>query len=326
MPSDTKVKSNIDHTLDNKNHSIKHEESQIKINDDDLLNQILAMVKEIHGINTPIIDAISKFSEDIHQGGTIGNALVETALEYNTVTRAIKIMTWIGNYSSENNIANKLIEKSTQLLKAGNQMESDEAWRASLNLKILEAIAGSIGKIKELVTDRITQLGNVVEQMTPLVLSNHLLNTVYLLLKESNKLPLSSDDANKKLLAAAKCGDIAGIQNAVHFGANVNAKDKLELTPVDHAIQNNKIDATRLLIAKRSISQLQTGSVPGGPALHWVARQGSIEMLQCLIKAGLNPNERDANGLTPVDHAIQSNKIDATRLLIAKGVVTQSSC
>jgi tetratricopeptide (TPR) repeat protein len=154
--------------------------------DDELINKTIKMVNKIRGIKFPGMDEIIKYSEGIYKEKTSGETLIDTALQYNPITKAINILAWLGNHSSDNNISNQLIEQSTQLLKSRNKIESDEAWQAAVCLKIFEGIAESIGKIKQLLTNRINQLGPLVKLMNPLELSNKLLNSVYLEKVESH--------------------------------------------------------------------------------------------------------------------------------------------
>ncbi|MBI5970679.1 MAG: ankyrin repeat domain-containing protein [Deltaproteobacteria bacterium] len=55
---------------------------------------------------------------------------------------------------------------------------------------------------------------------------------------------------NEKLLIAAKNGDIVAVGNLLDKGADVNARNKDNLTPLMLAAQNGHVDVVKALLAK----------------------------------------------------------------------------
>ena len=79
---------------------------------------------------------------------------------------------------------------------------------------------------------------------------------------------------------ATKSGDLAGVQAELDKGADVNAKDKAEMTP-----------------------------------LHWAARKGHKEVAELLLTKGADVNAKANDGTTPIDWAIQKSRTETADLL-----------
>jgi len=91
--------------------------------------------------------------------------------------------------------------------------------------------------------------------------------------------------ADNRLLSAAREGDPAGVEQAVARGANANATDG-----------------------------------DGRSALHLAAWRGQMQAARALIRAGANPNARDAqSGETPLHAATRANRPEMVELLLAAG-------
>jgi ankyrin repeat protein len=54
-------------------------------------------------------------------------------------------------------------------------------------------------------------------------------------------------------------------------------------------------------------------------ALHMAARRGNVEVIGALLDGGADIEARDSAGETPLRRAVNCNKVDAARLLLARG-------
>ena len=57
----------------------------------------------------------------------------------------------------------------------------------------------------------------------------------------------------------------------------------------------------------------------GQTALHFAAVGSHLDMIRLLVKKGADVNARDANGTSPLDHAVWRGYLDATAVLLANG-------
>ncbi|HMN96566.1 MAG TPA: ankyrin repeat domain-containing protein [Phycisphaerales bacterium] len=93
------------------------------------------------------------------------------------------------------------------------------------------------------------------------------------------------DPATTALVAAARRGDLAGISAAMAEGAKVDEADRLT----------------------------------GRTALHWAAREGQVDAIGELVKAGASLRSIDRTGKTPLGGAAEAGKAEAVKALLAAG-------
>jgi ankyrin repeat protein len=77
--------------------------------------------------------------------------------------------------------------------------------------------------------------------------------------------------------------------------------DELGMTPAHWAVLSENADAVAWLI-DRTDCDLRDRS--GSTGLHWAAQEGSIEVLEVLLKAGADPNISDDGGRAPLHRTI----------------------
>ena len=108
------------------------------------------------------------------------------------------------------------------------------------------------------------------------------------------------------------------IQTIIDHGANVDAINKLNVTPLMVASNKGNADAINLLLNARADPNIT--SVNGGTWLH-AALEGdcSREALQVIIEHGTDVNATNILNVTPLELASEKRKIDAIMLLLNAG-------
>ena len=136
-----------------------------------------------------------------------------------------------------------------------------------------------------------------------------------------NIAPYVSKDGKNLLYQAVLLGKKDSIISVlIEKGVNLNLQNENGYTPLALAImQSNNPDAAKLLInygAKTNIVDKLLGRNP----LHWAAiRQKDKELIQLLIDTGININQQDNNGETPLTLAYRANNIEVANLLVQSG-------
>ena len=132
---------------------------------------------------------------------------------------------------------------------------------------------------------------------------------------------------------AARCWWEEGARDLIQAGANIEATDHTLFTPLHVASQNgypqmvklllsenarcdprDHIEATPLHYAVQSIypgfdilikkgADIHASDLSGATPLHWAAKSGHSPIVQCLIRAGANPEVIDQFGATAMQYA-----------------------
>ncbi len=136
------------------------------------------------------------------------------------------------------------------------------------------------------------------------------------LLRDDPELAKGRDHSDSTPLHhAAGFGDIETMKLLLDSGAEVNAKNRLEGTPLHWAIRRD--DKTRLLLKRGAEinSRTQNGSTP----LYLASRRrDSHSVLRLLLDKGADPNIATMNGRTPLMAAARDGDVPAMKLLLAK--------
>ena len=136
------------------------------------------------------------------------------------------------------------------------------------------------------------------------------------LLHEDPELAKAKDHSDSTPLHhAAGFGNTETIKLLLDNGADVNAKNRLEGTPLHWAVRSD--EKTRLLLERGADinSKTQNGSTP----LYLASRRrDSHSVLRLLLKKGADPNLATMNGRTPLMAAARDGDVAAMQLLLAK--------
>jgi ankyrin repeat protein len=114
---------------------------------------------------------------------------------------------------------------------------------------------------------------------------------------------------------AAGYGPLANVELLINKGADVNAKNRRNSTPLHWAIHDGA--KVRLLLSKGA--DINTRQAQGRTPLFLAAMLGNgAQTMRLLLARGADPNLASANGQTPLMMAARGN-IEGIRLLIEKG-------
>jgi len=123
------------------------------------------------------------------------------------------------------------------------------------------------------------------------------------------------DKPAKSLHEAVIDGDIERVKKLISNGADINSRDSHGATPAYAATisigmdRQQMVDIVKLLVAKGA--QIDT--------IHLAAFVGDVEKVKSFLQEGIDINEKDVHGRTPLHLASMSGQKEVVRLLIGKG-------
>ncbi|XP_017285066.1 histone-lysine N-methyltransferase EHMT2 isoform X1 [Kryptolebias marmoratus] len=135
-----------------------------------------------------------------------------------------------------------------------------------------------------------------------------------------------SQNRRSALHAAAQRGLLEICYMLVQAGADVDAKDKDQRTPLLEAIINNHIDVARYLIQNGAcIYHVEDDGYTG---LHHAAKFGNLEIVKMLLETGQvdvnaqcgrNASAEDSGGWTPIIWAAEHKHVEVIKSLLNRG-------
>ncbi|XP_017285070.1 histone-lysine N-methyltransferase EHMT2 isoform X5 [Kryptolebias marmoratus] len=127
-----------------------------------------------------------------------------------------------------------------------------------------------------------------------------------------------SQNRRSALHAAAQRGLLEICYMLVQAGADVDAKDKDQRTPLLEAIINNHIDVARYLIQNGAcIYHVEDDGYTG---LHHAAKFGNLEIVKMLLETGqVDVNAQDSGGWTPIIWAAEHKHVEVIKSLLNRG-------
>ena len=97
---------------------------------------------------------------------------------------------------------------------------------------------------------------------------------------------------------AAENGDLDTVKYLTEHGADPLDKDVYGATALHYAAKSNRLDVVKYLVSKKM--DYMAKDVRGWSAMHYAADGGSIEVMKYLLAKGLNINELNNAGRTPL--------------------------
>jgi len=120
---------------------------------------------------------------------------------------------------------------------------------------------------------------------------------------------------------AAREGNIEAVKQAIDDGADLNAKDNVNMTPLHWAANGGHKEIVELLITNGANVNARTPRMVGWHTpLHDAAAAGHKEVAELLIAEGADVNAKDSTfGRTLLHIAAREGHKEIVELLIAKG-------
>jgi len=106
---------------------------------------------------------------------------------------------------------------------------------------------------------------------------------------------------NTNLMIASAEGYTSEVHRLIKLGADVDATDYENITPLIYAVANNHIITIKALLEYNPDTEIFTNS--GESALHIAAKDNMLEIAEALIRAETNINLEDSHGATPLHYA-----------------------
>jgi ankyrin repeat protein len=126
---------------------------------------------------------------------------------------------------------------------------------------------------------------------------------------------------NKALIEAVDDEDLAAVAALLEKGASVRAVDQDSGDrPIQTAARQGNMDIVSALIrAGADVNEQGTGMGAGATPLHMATAWGHVDMVRLLLDHGANVNINTSGFNTPLIRAIAYGKRDAAELLVSRG-------
>ena len=135
--------------------------------------------------------------------------------------------------------------------------------------------------------------------------------------QEAIQAQVASNFDTPLLLEAARTGDIAGVQQLLKKGANVNATAPGGFTSLYLASQKGHREVVQALLDKGA--DVNAKDNDGKTALYMASQKGHREVVQALLDKGADVNARDKVGYTALMWASYNGRREVVQVLLDKG-------
>jgi len=141
--------------------------------------------------------------------------------------------------------------------------------------------------------------------------------------------PVRERYAGRTLLhEASALGNLAMVELLLRLGADANAKDGGDHSPLYCLANEYRASegggVVRALVDGGANVNANDG-VKRCTALHMAARRGNVDVIDALVDGGADREARDSEGETPLRRAVNCNKVEAAKLLLARGANPHST-
>ena len=127
---------------------------------------------------------------------------------------------------------------------------------------------------------------------------------------------LEAHPRNKRLIRAARDGDLKDVSDLLKQGANINAKVDNGETALIVASTNGHIDIVSQLLLKNEVDVNARGDTDGVTSLFIASQNGHVKVVEQLLKhKKVDVTLQDINGSTALDVARSKEHADVVRLL-----------
>ncbi len=130
--------------------------------------------------------------------------------------------------------------------------------------------------------------------------------------------PISGPELRKRMFEAAKSGDPAKMEQFLSAGADVNARDENNDTPLIVSARHGRSAIVDLLLSKKGLDPDATNH-SRCTALIGASERGYSDIVKLLLKAGSKVNVKSADGFAPLALASREGHAETVKLLLDKG-------
>jgi len=123
---------------------------------------------------------------------------------------------------------------------------------------------------------------------------------------------------DNELFSSVISGQKENVLNAIRKGANIDARDDDQYTPLHHACDNGHLEVVMALIEVGANVNVNGGSYKNTP-LHFACDNGHLEVAMALIEKGADIDARDDIQNTPLHLACWNSHLKVAMALIDKG-------
>ncbi len=128
---------------------------------------------------------------------------------------------------------------------------------------------------------------------------------------------VGSRDTVTTIHSAASIGVLAKVKSFIDQGADINAKDMSDETPLHYAVRQGHKDIAELLVTKGA--DVNAKNKGGHTPLHFAAFKGHSDLAELLIANGADVNVKNKAGLTPLRWAKAAGHNQVVELLRKHG-------
>jgi serine/threonine-protein phosphatase 6 regulatory ankyrin repeat subunit B len=147
------------------------------------------------------------------------------------------------------------------------------------------------------------------------------LNVMDVLRTYYRSVDISDDFGRTPLHYAAMAGKLQAMEWLLQRGASVNAKDRTGMTPLMHAAGMGHASAVEMLLQRGA--DIRVKDRTGRTALHLACRLSGdkgVTVVQVLVRYGVDCNERDNFGMSPLKVALDRGNKKCAEVLRQHGV------
>jgi len=179
-----------------------------------------------------------------------------------------------------------------------------------------EAAKGNLDAVTSLLSSGANPNAQNIYGYTPLLtaLANGFAKIALILIDFGASVHISTLEGLSALhLAAIHC-DETMLEKLLECGAFLGVQDEEGDTLLHWAVREEKNNILSFLLTKAT-SLLDTQNEDGETPLHLAAVFGAEQTVETLLKNGATPDIKDANGLTPAEHALENSHYKIAHML-----------
>jgi len=127
---------------------------------------------------------------------------------------------------------------------------------------------------------------------------------------------------NEALHIPAAKGDLVSIQQALAKGADINAKDIIDQTPLMYAAESGRLDMVKYLVENGAdVNAKSFNKHTRGTSLIYAASNNRVDVINYLLDHSANINETTPMEESALHWSVAKGFTEATELLLKRGIM-----